>query len=287
MVLIPERNEIPCVGGAGKGRPFGESLGVSRSSSTSTGAVTINCESESEERISDSVSIDKLGDSVELSANSPLSAIADALDVDSMVNVKTLFEGRVHLGHKHGCWNPIVKPYIFGRLHDMHIFDLDKTLTHLKLALKVAGMIAYKGGIILFVNERTQFDRLIQHTARESKEYFFSPTWYPGIFTNSFMLLKTMKLPDLVIFLSAHASQNAIREVAMCNIPSIGIVDSDCNPNLITYPIPGNDDSPVSVRLYCKLFGEVISKAKLLKQATTESQKYPTEPKAKTASLLK
>ena len=100
------------------------------------------------------------------------------------------------------------------------------------------------------------------------------------------MLLKTMKLPDLVIFLSGHASQNAVREVAMSNIPSIGIVDSDCNPSLITYPIPGNDDSPASVRLYCKLFGEVIRKAKQLKQDATKSQESDMEHKPNTASLL-
>ena len=253
--------------------------------SASTEAVTANCESDSEEAISDTEFVDKLGSSAKLSVKSPLSACADALDVDGMVDIKTLFESRVHLGHKHGCWNPIIKPYIYGKVHGVHMFDLDTTLTHLKLALKVAGLVAYRGGIILLANERTQFDRLVQQTARESKEYFFSPTWYPGIFTNSFMLLKTMKLPDLVIFLSVRASQNAVREVAMSNIPSIGIVDSDCNPNLITYPVPGNDDSPASVRLYCKLFGEVICKAKQLKEDATKSQDSDVEHEPRTASL--
>lgn len=43
----------------------------------------------------------------------------------------------------------------------------------------------------------------------------------------------------------------------MC-IPTIGIVDSNSNPNLITYPVPGNDDSASSIELYCNLFRDAI-----------------------------
>ena len=54
------------------------------------------------------------------------------------------------------------------------------------------------------------------------------------------------------------SQHTAIRDSAKMNIPTIGIVDSNCNPDLITYPVPGNDDSVASVTLYCKLFKEAI-----------------------------
>ena len=54
----------------------------------------------------------------------------------------------------------------------------------------------------------------------------------------------------------------AVKEAAQANVPSIGIVDSDCNPNLIMYPIPGNDDSPSAVELYCNLFKKAVLRAK-------------------------
>ena len=54
----------------------------------------------------------------------------------------------------------------------------------------------------------------------------------------------------------------AVKEAAQANVPSIGIVDSDCNPNLIMYPIPGNDDSPSAVELYCDLFKKAVLRAK-------------------------
>ena len=188
--------------------------------------------------------------------------VIKALNVDSMVSVKDLFNARVHFGHKRGMWNPLMKPYIKGTRACLHIIDLDKTLVHLKLALKVAGTIAQRNGIIMFVNERSQFDRLTQAAARDCGEYFSTPKWRPGSLTNSFMLLGTLKLPDLLIFLSTPPSKTAITEAAMCNIPTIGIVDTDCNPNLITYPIPGNDDTPSAVELYCKLFTRVIMNGK-------------------------
>jgi small subunit ribosomal protein S2 len=54
----------------------------------------------------------------------------------------------------------------------------------------------------------------------------------------------------------------AVRDAAKMNIPSIGIVDSNCSPDLLTYIVPGNDDSPASIELYCKLFKEAILRGK-------------------------
>lgn len=49
-----------------------------------------------------------------------------------------------------------------------------------------------------------------------------------------------------------------IRDAAKMAIPTVGIVDSDCDPNMITYPIPGNDDSLESQQLYLQLFRQAI-----------------------------
>lgn len=46
------------------------------------------------------------------------------------------------------------------------------------------------------------------------------------------------------------------------NIPTIGIVDSNCSPELVTYVVPGNDDSPSAIDLYCKLFKEAVLRGK-------------------------
>lgn len=77
-------------------------------------------------------------------------------------------------------------------------------------------------------------------------------------------------LPDLCIFLNTlntvMSQHTAIRDSAKMNIPTIGIVDSNCNPDLVTYVVPGNDDSPASIDFYCKVFKEAILRGKQKRQ---------------------
>jgi small subunit ribosomal protein S2 len=54
-------------------------------------------------------------------------------------------------------------------------------------------------------------------------------------------------LPDVVIFTSQLKDSLAIQECLRLGIPTISIVDSNCNPDLIPYPIPANDDSSSSI----------------------------------------
>ena len=211
------------------------------------------------------------GDAGATVAENPLKH-RDFFGVESITSVRQLFEARVHLGHKTGMWDPRIKPYLFGSRAGIHIIDLDKTLVHLCRALNVAGHVARRNGIILFISERSQFERIVQKAARDCGEYFVTQQWVGGTLTNSQMLLGTLRLPDLMIFLSVSPSKTAIKEAAMCNIPSIGVVDSDCSPNLITYPVPGNDDTPSAMRLYCTLFSDVIARAKATREGTREKE---------------
>lgn len=55
------------------------------------------------------------------------------------------------------------------------------------------------------------------------------------------------KLPDLIIFTNQFKEYRAIQECLKLGIPCISIVDTNCNPDLIPYPIPANDDSITSI----------------------------------------
>ncbi|XP_046845133.1 28S ribosomal protein S2, mitochondrial-like [Xenia sp. Carnegie-2017] len=185
--------------------------------------------------------------------------------VSKLFNVEDLLNAKVHLGHHEGCWNPYMKPYIYGSRERFHIINLDVTSKHLKLALNVISHVAYRHGVILFVSTHPQFEDLVQETARDSGEFFVTRQWNIGTLTNSNVLLNTTRLPDLIIFMNMTLfgrGSPPIKEAAQCNIPSVGIVDSDCDPRLITYPIPGNDDSPLAMKLYCTLFKQAILNAK-------------------------
>jgi small subunit ribosomal protein S2 len=56
-------------------------------------------------------------------------------------------------------------------------------------------------------------------------------------------------LPGAVFVIDVSYEEIAVREAARMNIPSIGLVDTNSDPTLLTYPIPGNDDATKAVRI--------------------------------------
>ena len=186
----------------------------------------------------------------------------DYFGVSDLFTKQQLMENLVHMGHKTGTWNPLMKPYILGERLGVHIINLDETKRHLVLSLNVLAHIVYRRGSVLFIHSRPEFDFLTQRTARECGEMFVSSKWVPGSLTNRSKVLDSAWLPDVAVFLSTKCDKTAIKEVAMCNIPSIAVVDTDCNPQIIMYPIPGNDDSPAAVSFFCHIFKTTILLAK-------------------------
>uniref|UniRef100_A0A915LYX5 Ribosomal protein S2 n=1 Tax=Meloidogyne javanica TaxID=6303 RepID=A0A915LYX5_MELJA len=81
-----------------------------------------------------------------------------------------------------------------------------------------------------------------------------------------------VRFPDAMIFLNTHTSamerHPAIIEAAKLCIPTVAIVDSNCDPSYISYPIPGNDDSISSIEFYMKMFSEAIKIGRKIKEET-------------------
>jgi small subunit ribosomal protein S2 len=66
-------------------------------------------------------------------------------------------------------------------------------------------------------------------------------------------------LPDAVIFSNQLKDSLAIQECLRLGIPTICIVDTNCNPDLIPYPIPANDDSSSSIDFILNYLANRIS----------------------------
>jgi small subunit ribosomal protein S2 len=60
-------------------------------------------------------------------------------------------------------------------------------------------------------------------------------------------------VPDLIFVIDTNKEKIAIDEANRLNIPVAAIVDSNCDPDHITFPIPGNDDAGRAITLYCDL----------------------------------
>ena len=85
------------------------------------------------------------------------------------------------------------------------------------------------------------------------------------------------KSPDLLFIIDTKLEHIAVSEANHLNIPIIGIVDTNSDPDEISYPIPGNDDSRRSINLYCSLIKETINSAEAQINFTEDKSKNTTD----------
>lgn len=102
--------------------------------------------------------------------------------------------------------------------------------------------------------------------------------------------IRTMeKYPAAMFVVDIKREHNAIAEARRLNIPVVAIVDTNCDPDLVTYPIAGNDDAIRSVRVILATIGQVITQAhaeyeaKYARRKTAESQEPAPAPAAPAA----
>ena len=68
------------------------------------------------------------------------------------------------------------------------------------------------------------------------------------------------KLPDVAIIIDQKREMTAIAECRKLGIPIISILDTNCDPDLIDIPIPGNDDAVRSIKLIVSLLTDSVIK---------------------------
>jgi small subunit ribosomal protein S2 len=75
--------------------------------------------------------------------------------------------------------------------------------------------------------------------------------------------LRTMnRLPECLIIIDPKKERNAIREARKLGITTVALIDTDCDPDLVDLPIPGNDDGIRSIELITKQIADAIFAAK-------------------------
>ena len=70
------------------------------------------------------------------------------------------------------------------------------------------------------------------------------------------------RLPDLIVIVDAQYEDTAIKEARRLDIPTIAIVDSNTDPNKVTYPIPANDDSMRTINIIISALADAVLEAK-------------------------
>jgi len=74
--------------------------------------------------------------------------------------------------------------------------------------------------------------------------------------------IKDMKeLPGVLFIIDTHKEQIAVAEARRMGIPVVAVVDTNCNPEGITYPIPGNDDAIRAISLFTSIIANAVVEA--------------------------
>ena len=201
----------------------------------------------------------------------------------TVISMNYLLEAGVHFGHQKRRWNPKMKEYIYTTRDDIYIIDLSKTV---KKIAQAGGKILYVGTKkqaqeaveeaavrtnMYFMNERwlggtltnyktirSRIKRLEEIEKMESdgtfdllpkKEVIHIKKEYDKLNKNLRGIREMKKLPQALVIVDPRKEEIAIKEAHILGIPVFGIVDTNCDPDVVDYVIPGNDDAVRAVKL--------------------------------------
>ena len=138
-----------------------------------------------------------------------------------------------------------------------------------------------------YVSERwlggmlTNFQTVSKRVSRmkELEEMDFSDVHASGLTKKELLLLEREKdklvrqlggirnmksLPDMIFVVDTVKEKIAVQEANRLKIPVVAPIDTNCDPDVVDYPIPGNDDAIRSVQLFCQEIAEAINEVKSL-----------------------
>jgi small subunit ribosomal protein S2 len=96
--------------------------------------------------------------------------------------------------------------------------------------------------------------------------------------------IKSMdRLPQAVFVIDPQKERIAVAEANKLGIPVIGVVDTNCDPEPIDFPIPGNDDAIRAIKLFSSRFADAIIEGRAIwdsakRHMTSETEKRPAAP---------
>jgi small subunit ribosomal protein S2 len=95
---------------------------------------------------------------------------------------------------------------------------------------------------------------------------------------NSLGGIKAMrKLPDALFVIDPKKEEIAVREANKLRIPVVAVVDTNCDPDVVDYKIPGNDDAIRAIRLFCAAIADAVleGRSQLEERAKAEGGTEP------------
>ena len=207
----------------------------------------------------------------------------------AVVAMKQLLEAGVHFGHQTRRWDPRMAEYIFQARNGIHIIDLQKTSKKLDEAYEFMKEQAEEGKTVLFKTIRKRIERLTQLEQMEQdgtfdvlpkKEVVLLRKEMDKLNKNLGGIKEMTEIPGVMFVVDPKKEHIAIQEARKLNIPVVGLVDTNCDPNDVDYVIPGNDDAIRAVKLITDVMANAIIEGKQgesLESDTDVEQEAPAE----------
>ena len=231
----------------------------------------------------------------------------------AVVSMKQLLEAGVHFGHQTRRWNPKMARFIFTERNGIYIIDLQKTVKKVEEAYAFLREVAATGAPILFVGTKKQAQNSVKEEATRCNQFYVNERWLGGMLTN-FRTIQTRiarlkelekmfeegttdqypnlggikdmkKIPGALFIIDSKKEEIAIAEAHKLHIPVIATVDTNCDPDVVDFPIPANDDAIRAVRLLASKMADAVlegrqgqQEAEAAKEA--EAEEAPAEEAA-------
>ncbi|MEE2931411.1 MAG: 30S ribosomal protein S2 [Bacteroidota bacterium] len=94
-------------------------------------------------------------------------------------------------------------------------------------------------------------------------------------------IVSMTRMPEAIFVIDINKEHIAVSESRKLGIRSFGVVDTNTNPNLIDYPIPGNDDATKSIECIIKIITQAISEGLAEKEKRSKEKAEEKQMKAK------
>ena len=183
----------------------------------------------------------------------------------AVVTMRQLLDAGVHLGHQTRRWNPKMRRYLYGERSGIYLIDLHKTLRGVETSYTYVRDLVADGGSILFVGTKKQAQGPISGFADACGMPFVNQRWLGGKLSRNLSGIAGMdRLPSAIFVVDTNKEHIAVTEARKLGLPVVAVVDTNCDPDVIDYVIPGNDDAIRSGALMCRIIADAVVEGRFI-----------------------
>lgn len=150
----------------------------------------------------------------------------------------------------------------------------------------LGGMLTNFETIAKRINKMAEYQRMRdsgEFEAMPKKEALLISRELEKLERNLGGIKKMTKLPDAVFILDTKKEHIGVTEANKLGLPIVAVVDTDCDPDVVQYVIPGNDDAIRSTGLLCRIIADAVNEGRLIASRRAAKGAAPgAEPPART-----